>query len=931
MRNNMRAFLIIGVAVAMCAMAAVALEANPLPKNNSLIGRQRLLSKNNPSNAKTEKNLAAKASASAAEKADGENKLESDLNFIDAPVEMVFEIYSKLVDRTVLKDPSTPSANITIQSRPGQKLTKEEQIEAIEVVLEMNGVHMENYGEKFVRALPREKARQEGIPLILDEEAQLADSGKVVSMMFNFKNIPTDEAEKILSGLKSQKGSLLVYERKGSILVTDTMQNIRCMREIVNEIDIATPVNENVFVRQIRHAAAEDIKAALQQIVEESQKELDKAGNAAKTAQQQMNNFPPFMRNRLLARNNQQQQASQPNEANKSVASQVANVSDADRGMIRGKVLILSDERSNKLIIVTAKTNMDFFDKVIEQLDVETTPDVQVKVYRLKYADAEDVSDMINDLIGNASGSKSNSKQNQNQNANKGTSGNVTSGRAQGPARQMSPKSSNESRAGELSKENVTVLADKRINGLVVMARKEDIPTLEQIIESMDVKLSQVLIETVIIEVQLGDDLKTGVDWVLRGRDQKSGKLVRDGLANNGSFGLGGGGGSGSGSLQQMVGVASNVVNKAYFGGATPIGSGVNYLLKSDKLNLAAVIQASKSDNRSKYIASPIVMTVDNKEAIIEATETRKFFNGYESSSSSYTYIRTPKYDSKDIGIKIKVTPKINPNGTVMLEVEEEYSQLGAGQSILVEGSGVTDTTQVDTSVTRKMSADVLLDDGQTVVLGGLTETKKTDKESGVPILKDIPWVGKWLFGTVEQQETRNELLVFMTPHVIDDGDMAQAEALRRKKSLSDARPWDDHGWSKSPLADPVSKKEQLRKLKDDWKAQDEERKTRLAIEKAKIDRIRDIDEMSKDEEDFWLEIYKRDLDDASRKKLEREMEERINQEYLRELAAQIKSRKLKEASAKIKEDEKVQKNSEAKEPASEAVDAEPQTMLERE
>ena len=930
MRNNMRAFPIIGVVAAMCAMAAVAQGNSPLLRNNGIGGRPRP-GMSNASNAKAEKNLAAKASASAAEKADGENKLESDLNFIDAPVEMVFEIYSKLVDRTVLKDPSTPSANITIQSRPGQKLTKEEQIEAIEVVLEMNGVHMENYGEKFVRALPREKARQEGIPLILDEEAQLADSGKVVSMMFNFKNIPTDEAEKILSGLKSQKGSLLVYERKGSILVTDTMQNIRCMREIVNEIDIATPVNENVFVRQIRHAAAEDIKAALQQIVEESQKELDKAGNAAKTAQQQMNNFPPFMRNRLLARNNQQQQAPQPNEANKSVASQVANVSDADRGMIRGKVLILSDERSNKLIIVTAKTNMDFFDKVIEQLDVETTPDVQVKVYRLKYADAEDVSDMINDLIGNASGSKSNSKQNQNQNANKGTSGNVTSGRAQGPARQTSPKSSNESRAGELSKENVTVLADKRINGLVVMARKEDIPTLEQIIESMDVKLSQVLIETVIIEVQLGDDLKTGVDWVLRGRDRKSGKLVRDGLANNGSFGLGGGGGSGSGSLQQMVGVASNVVNNAYFGGATPIGSGVNYLLKSDKLNLAAVIQASKSDNRSKYIASPIVMTVDNKEATIEATETRKFFNGYESSSSSYTYIRTPKYDSKDIGIKIKVTPKINPNGTVMLEVEEEYSQLGAGQSILVEGSGVTDTTQVDTSVTRKMSADVLLDDGQTVVLGGLTETKKTDKESGVPILKDIPWVGKWLFGTVEQQETRNELLVFMTPHVIDDGDMAQAEALRRKKSLSDARPWDDHGWSKSPLADPVSKKEQLRKLKDDWKAQDEERKTRLAIEKAKIDRIRDIDEMSKDEEDFWLEIYKRDLDDASRKKLEREMEERINQEHLRELAAQIKSRKLKEASAKIKEDEEVQKNSEAKEPASEAVDAEPQTMLERE
>ena len=104
------------------------------------------------------------------------------------------------------------------------------------------------------------------------------------------------------------------------------------------------------------------------------------------------------------------------------------SVSDADRGMIRGKVIMMSDERSNKLIVITQKANMDFFDKIIEQMDVETTPDVKVEVIRLKYADAEEVSDMINDLIGNASGNKNSSKNNTNQNAQKGTSANVTSG-----------------------------------------------------------------------------------------------------------------------------------------------------------------------------------------------------------------------------------------------------------------------------------------------------------------------------------------------------------------------------------------------------------------------------------------------------------------------------------------------------------------------
>lgn len=860
----------------------------------------------------------------------------SDLNFKEAALEIVFEAYSQLVGRTVLKDPSVQSVSITIQSAPGQKLTKEEQIFVIEEALEMNGVHMEEYGEKFVRALPRDKVRQEGIPLIIDEDAELPDDNKVVSMFIAFKNMPIDEAKTALEGLKSSKGLLLVYERIAKILVTDTRMNINRMREVARQIDVGTPVDENVFVRQIKNASAIEIKTALEQIVQESQKALEKQGLAARNVQQNNNNyfnnrFPNFNRPGMNGGGNLLRRPGQPNQPNQpvNVESKTTSVSDADRGMIRGKVLIMADERSNKLVVVTAKTNMDFFDKVIKELDVETTPDTLVKVYRLKYAEAEDVSDMINELIGNTASSSN--KGNQNQAARSGTGGNLTRNTMNRNSNQRNGanQQSGDAKAGELTKENTVVLADKRINGLVVMTQKELVPTVEKIIESMDIKLSQVLIETAIIEVTLGDDLATGIDWVLRGRQrgqvgtQKQWKqvvtdydddgpvyewqevdvpvygLLRDGFVNNGSSALGGGGGgAGSAILKTMMNVASNAAESAILGGANPIGSGVNYLLKSDKLNLAAVIQASKSDSRAKYLASPIIMTVDNKEATIDATEARKFFNGYETSSSYSTYVRTPKYDSKDIGIKIKVKPKINPNGTVMLNVEEEYSQLGAGQAILVDDGG---TANIDTSLTRKMTADVLLDDRQTVVLGGLTERYTSEKETGIPILKDIPWVGKWLFGSVTQSESRKELLVFMTPYVLDDADSAQAEALRRKRSLSDSRAWESLGWSDSELADPVSKKELLRRLKDEAEKQDEDRQNRLAVEKWKMDRAKALEKMSEAERKFWIEQHREELKEEEKEAFDRQVEE---QKDLKKIADSIRQKDMKKAEEAIKKAE---------------------------
>ena len=920
----------------------------------------------------------------------GEDGSSSDLNFNQAPIDLVFETYSRMVGKTILKDPQVPAATITLKSEAGQKLTEAEQIEAIEVVLEMNGVHLEPYGEKFIRALPRKDARKEGIPLYMgvdqleqDVEAGKIPEGKVVSLMIEFKNIATEEAQKALEGFKSNNGILLVFERTNTILATDTYQNIKRMQEIARAIDIASPVTEVVEYIQIKYANANEVKQVIDSIVQESMKDQEKNGKAPQNQNTQQNNNSPFNRpplgGNLLRRPGQQNNQPAAPVNNQSL---VMTVSDADRGMIRGKVVTIADERSNKILLITNASNMKFFKQVIEALDVETTPDTVVKVYRLKYAEAEDVSDMINDLIGNSTSSKSSGKSNQNQNAAKGQSGSVTRNTTQPTAKKPANQRAGDVKAGELNKDNTTVLADKRINGIVVMTDKELVPTIEQIIESMDIKLSQVLIETMIIEVTLGDDLSAGIDWIQKGRQNvrtaatqgytvgTDGKLTpqnlfyrqrttevtdkngntrtstsilsdllpksaasadgiistsnytaddgtvtkitdslsdvvgtvasvdRSGLMNNWfgatSAGIGGGANGGVQAFQSL-GEATNVLGKAF-----------SFIFNSDELGLQAIFQASKTDSHSKYIASPIVMTLDNKEAIIEATTKQQFLTGWQAVSSSYagSGLPSPTYSAEEIGIKIKATPKINPNGTVMLTVEEEYSQVSGKQTMLTPvGSSYTETS-VDVPSTRKMSSDVILENNQTVVFGGLTQKFSMESEKGIPILKDIPLIGKWLFGSVEQTESRTELLVFMTPYVLDDAQAAQAEAIRRKKAMSDARAWEDNGWSLSEVADPVAKKEQMRRIKEEWKKQDEERKTRLAIEKAKVDRAKELQKMSKQERELWLKMHKDELDDEKQDELEEKMLDPKSQEELKKLAAEIRAKKLGEAEKDLKKAE---------------------------
>lgn len=880
----------------------------------------------------------------------GTNGVPTRLAFDQAPLEVLLYAYADVAGKILLPAPNLPKTQVTLKTFEDRELTKEQYLTAIEATLTMNGVVIEPFDKIFLRAFERKSVRTQGIRTAMEMPATNAvpEKGRVISQLIRLRHITAEEAQKALEGFKDPNGLFQVFERNNTILVTDTQENINRMLEVVRELDVANPVLEDVFVRQIQYAVATEIKTALETIVTESQKEGQQATSGPKAS-----GAPGFTSARpatpqpgrlLNLHNRPGLNKPEPAPATPNV-TMMAQVSDADRGMIRGKVLILADDRSNKLIIITTKTNMDFFDKVIETLDVETTPEVNVEVIRLKYAESEDVASMLNDLIGNGS-SSSQAKNNPNANAakNGAANRNLTQTRAGGAATR--PQTTNPtfsktaaSTLGELNKDNIKILADKRINGIVVMARKADMKAVKEVIEDMDVKLSQVLIETVIVQVELGDDLQTGIDWVQRGRQKVTtrermtdasgnelfwvkgadgkpttetttedtgfaafhsvSRMVRDGFYNNGHYMLGGGGGSGTSSLGSLMNVATAVgTNDAVVSAINPIGGGLNYFLKSDKLNIAAIIQASKSDSRTKVLASPILMTVDNKEATIEATDMIYLFSGYQYSGSANYGSQVRNYEKRDIGLTVKVTPKINPNGTVMLTVEQTFETQGADQNVPNESGG---TDPYATVTTRKISSDVSVENRQTVVMGGLTKKTNAESESGIPILKDIPWIGKWLFGSVNQVEKRSELLVFMTPYVLDDAEAAQAEALRRKKTLSDPRPWEDNGWSTSPLADPVSKKEQLRRLNDEWRKQDEERRNQKAIEEAREKRAKKLAEMDAAERRAWAEKHEKEI-------LEEKARFEGEQKDLREIIDAIREKHGEGVQADLEAREKPQK-----------------------
>lgn len=748
----------------------------------------------------------------------------------DAPLQAYLDAYTERTGQSFIVSPEVPEKiKNPYRIHSDVAFSTEEYLSIIEQILAWNGIALEPFGERFIKALPRKTIRQEGIPIVMDiPDKPHQEKNKVISQMIQFKSITATEAQKALEGFKRPDGLFQVFERTNSILVTDTQENINRMLEIVKFIDQPLLVLEEVFVRQIKFAKADDIKKRIDELVADSQKQTQKdeikpnaSGSPGMTRSTTPAPSTSLLSSRILppglVRSQPQTTTPQPATPNETLS---AMISDADRGMIRGKVQIISDERSNKLIIITRADNMQFFDKVIEVLDIQTAPDVRVKIIRLQHATAESGKDgekglveILNELIGNASTTKTSSSKTSdkskstpypvpgapgNQNLTASTPATTPTPTTPAVSRTRELSADGKGKVGELSKENITILADKRINGLIVMASPTDMTVIEDIIKELDIELAQVLIETVLVQVQLKDEITTGMDWV-----KSNFRITKDPTHN---FEIGSGAGE---------------------------AFSPTYSILSGFSKKALEFSASKSDSNTKVLSSPVLMTVDNKEATLESTQMRYLYKGVRY-SGGYGYnggSEVPDYEQRDFGITIKITPRISPNGNVMLAIEEKFENEGSPQAIGSTDTNDTKVASYPTINTRKLQADVSVRNGQTIVLGGLVESTRKTSDTGIPILKDIPLIGRYLFGSTADSDERTELMVFITPYVLKDSDEAQEEARRRKDSLSMDGVW-TKGWSQSELAEQENKQLMLQRERRKYREQEKEREAQEALEK---------------------------------------------------------------------------------------------------
>lgn len=295
------------------------------------------------------------------------------------------------------------------------------------------------------------------------------------------------------------------------------------------------------------------------------------------------------------------------------------------------------------------------------------------------------------------------------------------------------------------------IIADERINALLVFADKRDRDMITNIISKLDVVLAQVLIEALIIEVSLNDNEEHGISYLQRAIT--SGKYSSAGAMNT----------TDTNPFQDPTSIG---------GAGTNLASGFSYFMKWGHFDLAA--KAAASDGRISVLSRPRIQTSHAVEANLFVGETRPYPTG--SSYGGY-YGGYSQIQQMQIGIELAVLPLINPNGLVVMEIRQRVQNVG--DMVTIENVG-----QVPTTVDRTANAKVAVNDGQTIILGGFISADHAKNRSGVPVLMNIPGIGS-LFRSKSEKRTRKELMVFIRPTVLKTPEAASELATTERAKVT--------------------------------------------------------------------------------------------------------------------------------------------------
>lgn len=461
------------------------------------------------------------------------------------------------------------------------------------------------------------------------------------------------------------------------------------------------------------------------------------------------------------------------NSAPDPVVAELEKIMDSgESGLGHNLVKFQTVERQNSIMVVAAKPELLRTAAMwISRLDTSAVASTGVKVYRVKFGDAKKIADLLSKifdsggsssadsaasqvapssgttslsvvdrLTGGAKTDASNASAHAASDASQSQGASAGSGASTSPYGALAAKFASASGAGALS--GVRITPDVANNSILIYANEENYRVIERALAQLDRPKLQVAIDVTIAEVTLNDELNYGVQFFIENK---------------------------YGSIGNSTGSSTTI---------SPTVPGFNFTIGS-AASPRVILSALHQYTDVKVLSNPSLVVVNNETATLEVGDQVPVSTGTATVlSSSDTVVSTIDY--KNTGIILHVQPRVNSNGTVLLDVEQEISSVTDSTTSTTSSSSSSSLTP--TISERKVKSELSVADNQTVLLAGMISETQNITHSGVPVLDQIPLVGN-AFSTKGKTNSRTELIIFIKPQIIHDGADASvvAEQLRSK------------------------------------------------------------------------------------------------------------------------------------------------------
>ena len=302
------------------------------------------------------------------------------------------------------------------------------------------------------------------------------------------------------------------------------------------------------------------------------------------------------------------------------------------------------------------------------------------------------------------------------------------------------------------------IQADPATNSLIITASEPYYKHLRQVIEQLDKRRTQVYVEALIVEVASTNSARLGIQW--QGIINAGGQNVPFGGTNFGT------GNQNIFDLSKFSACLLNPANCATSAAGAVAGpaAGLNVGMLSKfggNYTMSALISALDQEGGFRVLSTPNLVTLDNEEARIMVGKNVPILSGSYTTNTSAQTTPFQTYNRQDIGILLRVRPQIAQNGTVRLTIYQEVSDIANQSELITKNQGYTINK-------RNIESNIIVDDGQLFVIGGLIDDTYSDSSDGVPFLKDIPLLGQ-LFRYDSKTRAKNNLMVFLRPYIIKD------------------------------------------------------------------------------------------------------------------------------------------------------------------